>query len=265
MATVAGSAAKRPLTADHKFFMGGAIVMALLVVAGFSLQWVMGRSTFRAPPLVHVHALVFMGWVAYYVLQNALVAVGSVRLHKRLGWIGAGWAAVMVVLGITITALMVRRGAAPFFFEPAYFLIMNAMGVLVFGALTAAAIVLRRQTAWHRRLHFCGMAFLTAPAWGRLLPMPLMIPHAGLGVFAGLILLPIAGVVADWRRSGHVHAAWWWGIATLCAAQTMIGVIAFSPVGRALYDAVTAGAPGAAIDPYAFPPPPAGPLITGGG
>ena len=43
------------------FFLGGAIAMTLVIVAGFSIQLAMGRSSFSAPPLVHAHAVVFMG------------------------------------------------------------------------------------------------------------------------------------------------------------------------------------------------------------
>jgi hypothetical protein len=262
MATIAPGYPR--VTADHRFFLITSIVMALTVVAGFSTQLAMGRSTFGAPPLVHVHAVVFMGWVAFYVLQNALVATGSVALHKRLGWIGAVWAAVMVVLGTTITVVMVREGRTPFFFQPAYFLIMNPVSVLTFGGLTAAAIVLRRQTAWHRRLHFCGMAFLTGPAFGRLLPLPLLIPYAGWAVFAAVMLFPIAGIIADLRRTGRVHRAWWWGTGTLIVAQVAMSAITFSPLGRAIYEMAVAGSPSANEAPYDFPPPPWSPLITGG-
>lgn len=251
--------------ADHRFFMIGAIVMALIVVAGFSLQLAMGRSTFAAPALVHVHAVAFMGWVAYYVLQNALVASGSVALHKRLGWIGLGWMLVLVVLGTWITVAMVRRGAVPFFFEPAYFLILNPVSVLCFAGLGIAAIVMRRRTDWHRRLHFCGMAMLIGPAFGRLLPMPFLIPWAGHAVFLALLMLPLAGVVADLRRSGRVHPAWIWGIGTLVLVDILIPVVAFSAPGVALYEAVVSGSPGALVDPLAFPPPPPmGAPITGG-
>lgn len=251
MATMYGRAARG---ADHRFFVVAAYIMACVIVAGFGMQWLMGRSTFRAPPMLHVHAFVFMGWTALYVAQNHLVGRGSIDLHRRLGWIGAGWAVAVVLLGLYMTGAMVRDGRSPFFFQPGYFLFMNGLTVLAFGALTAAAIRLRRRTDWHRRLMLCGMAVLTGPAFGRLLPMPLIIPLAAWGVFACVMLFPIAGMVADIRRAGHVHRAWWWGAGTIAAVQIAIGPVAFSPAGLAAYRAVTAGAPGAGLAPLAFPP-----------
>ncbi|QAY75856.1 hypothetical protein [Sphingosinicella sp. BN140058] len=248
---------------DDRFFLTLSIAMALTIVAGFSLQLAMGRSSFASPIHVHVHALLFFGWVTLYVAQNVLVTRGSIALHRRLGWLGAGWAAAMVIVGIFTTATMVRNGTAPFFFEPAYFLLMNSLSILCFGGLTTAAILLRRRTEWHRRLHVCGMAMLTGPAFGRLLPMPLLIPYAGWAVFAALLLWPMLGLAADRSRRGRVHPAWWCGLAAMAATQLAMTLVAHSPLGLRLYAAVTAGTPGARVPPLDFPPPPAGPLITG--
>jgi hypothetical protein len=248
---------------DDRFFLTMAIVMALTVVAGFSLQLAAGRSSFGAPPLVHLHAVVFFGWVTLFVTQNLLVTRGSIALHRRLGWIGAAWASAMIVIGIYITVTMARNGTTPFFFLPAYFLVMNALSILCFGGLVAAAILLRKRTEWHRRLLYCAMAVLTGPAFGRLLPMPLLAPYAQWGVFAAVMLWPLIAIIADLRRRGAVHPALWWGAGTITTVQIAMTLIAHSALGLALYAAATAGHPGAAVAPLDFPPPPAGPLITG--
>lgn len=248
---------------DERFFLVTAIVMAATVAAGFSLQLAMGRSSFSAPLLVHAHAIVFMGWVTLYVLQNAFVATGAMALHRRLGWIGAGWIVAMVVLGFIVTVAMVRRGQVPFFFTPLQFLIFDPVILLSFAGLTVAAIMLRRRTEWHRRLHYCAMSLLLGPAFGRLLPMPLLSPWAFEATFATLMLFPLAGVAADLRRSRSVHPAWWWGIGVMIGSTLLIEAITYSPVGGPIYRAVTAGSPGAAVAPLEFPPPPGGALITG--
>ena len=141
--------------------------MAAVIVAGFSFQLAMGRSTFASPLRVHVHAVLFMGWVAIYLAQNILVATDRIALHRRLGWLAAGWMVAMTVSGIFITLVMVRAGTTPFFFQPLQFLVFDPVAVLTFAGLTIAAIVLRRRTEWHRRLHFCGMTILISPAFGR--------------------------------------------------------------------------------------------------
>ena len=112
MATLA-NAPLIPAAGDERFFLRAAIVMTVTVVAGFSMQLAMGRSTFLSPPLVHAHAITFMGWVAIYLLQNIFVATDRMSLHRRLGWVAAGWMVAMVILGCLVTAAMVRRGRCP--------------------------------------------------------------------------------------------------------------------------------------------------------
>ena len=252
MATLARDTAP----ARDRFFLYSAILMAAINVLGFSLQVGMGRSSFAAPPLVHAHAVVFMGWVAIYLTQNVLVASRNLRLHRRLGWVAAGWMVAMVVLGIAATVAMVRRGGVPFFFTPAYFIVMNPLSVLAFAGFGFAAIRLRRRTDWHRRLHYCGMAVLMGPAIGRLLPVPFLIPWAGLAVFGALILFPLAGAIADRRRLGRVHPAYVWGIAAILGLQVVIEVGGRGALGTALVAAVTTGSPGAAIPALEYPAPP---------
>ena len=264
MATlVNGSAAVR--SGDERFFLGAAIAMTVVIVAGFSNQLAMGRSTFYSPPLVHAHAIIFMGWIAIYLTQNILVATNRIEVHRRLGWVAAGWMVPMIVLGFAVTLAMVRRGQVPFFFRPLHFLVFDPLSILTFASLTGSAIVLRRRTEWHRRLHLCGMAMLMGPGFGRLLPMPLLQPWAWETAFAGSLLFPIAGVVADLRRDGRVHPAWRWGIATMLGAFVLIEAITYSAPGQALYRFVAVDSPGAAVAPLQFAAPPSGSLVTGRG
>ena len=255
MATLAG-APPTPRSGDDRFFVRAAVVMALVIVAGFSMQLAAGRSSFSAPLLVHAHAVVFMGWMVIYLLQNIFIATGNSALHRRLGWIGAGWIALMVILGWMVTTATVRRGGVPFFFKPVQFLIFDPLTIVTFAGLTIAAIALRRRTDWHRRLHFCAMSLLLGPGFGRLLPMPLLIPFAFEATFAATMLFPIAGVIADLRRTGRVHPAWGWGIAVMVGFFILVEVVTYSPAGTAFYAAVTDGTPGAAVAPLAFPSPP---------
>ncbi|HSV15704.1 MAG TPA: hypothetical protein VLI90_15690, partial [Tepidisphaeraceae bacterium] len=78
-------------SADDRFFVRGAIIMALTIFAAFTFQHAMGRSSFASPPLVHAHAIIFMGWVVIYLTQNLLIGTGRVDIHRKLGWIALGW------------------------------------------------------------------------------------------------------------------------------------------------------------------------------
>jgi hypothetical protein len=248
---------------DSGFFLGAAVAMTLVLVGGFSLQLAMGRSSFSAPLVVHAHAMVFMGWVGIYLLQNVFAATGRQDLHRPLGWIAVAWLAPMLVLGCAVTIAMVRRGQAPFFFTPLQFLVFDPLSLFAFVGLTVAAVVLRRRTDWHRRLHFCGMAILLGPGLGRLLPMPLLAPWAWEATVLVSLMFPLAGVVADLRRDGRIHPAWGAGVAVIVGLVALTEAVTYSPAGQALYGVATAGSPGAAVAPLAFPPPPGAPPAAG--
>jgi hypothetical protein len=251
-----------PAAGEERFFLRAAIVMTITIVSAFAFQRLMGRSTFAAPIRVHIHAFFFMGWVAIYLAQNIFVATGRMALHRRLGWIAAGWIVPMVVMGCVVTVAMVRNAYVPFFFRPLQFLVFDPVAVFTFAGLTVAAVLMRRRTDWHRRLHFCAMTMLLTPAFGRLLPMPLLQPWAWEAAFAAALLFPAAGMWRDIRRSGRIHPAWHWGVATILAAFVVTEAITYSPIGLSIYDAVTAGSPGASVQPLAFGQAPGGP-ITG--
>ena len=53
------------------------------------------------------------------------------------------------------------------------------------------------------------------------------------------------------------------GVGAMIAGVVLVEAITYSPVGDALYGAVTAGSPGAQVPAREFAPPPSGPLITG--
>ncbi len=248
-----------PAATDRQFFRACFTAMAFVLVSGFVVQLAMGRSSFNAPLIVHVHAVVFMGWVGIVLAQSWLATGGNIQTHRQLGKLAAVWAAAMLVLGTLVTIATIQSGRTPFFFQPQHFLIANPMSLLGFAGLLAAGVALRRQTDWHARLQVGAFMILMGPGFGRLIPMPLLTPYAW--EIAGLIALivPAIGMFRDWRVHGRVHPAWFWGIGVLLGIIVLARVLAFSPIGEAIYANTTAGSAVAGIDGLAFPPPPGPP------
>jgi hypothetical protein len=256
MATLATPAAPRRTNAEERFFMTAAVAMAIVIVAGFSLNAIMGRSTIFSPISVHVHGLLFMGFLGLYVTQNFLVATGNIAVHKRLGWLAAIMVPAMIAAALYVIVAMLRRGAVPFFFTPIYFLAMDTMILTSFVVLVVAAIRMRRRTDWHRRLMFCAMAAFTGNGLGRLLPMPLLIPYSGEAAVAASLVFPAWGILSDRRRNGRIHPAWLCGMAVIVGGQIVAEIVARTPLGLSLYHWLAAGAPAAHISPTAYPAPP---------
>lgn len=265
MASIAFDTAPRRAgtAADQRFASTLAVAMAVVVVAGFSFQLAMGRSTFASPLRVHVHAIAFMGWVALFVAQAWLATRGPLALHRKLGWISLAWVGLMVASALTVIITLARNGTVPFFFAPQLFVIGDPITLIGFVGMTASAIALRKRTDWHARLHVCAMAMIMGPAFGRLIPMPLLIPWAfEIAVLPGA-LFPLAGMIRDKRRTGAIHPAWWCGLAVLALSLLATDALVYSPVGDAIYAKVVAGTPGAAVPGLDYPPPPDTPLRTG--
>lgn len=256
MATLVSGAGPRSVEqAERRFYLIMALAMAATIVAGFALNLGMGRSSFAVPLAYHAHAVVFMGWLALFVAQAVTIATGRRELHIRLGKLAYGWIPAMVALGILIMVYVARRTGGPFFFAVNEFLISNVAGLLVFGGLALWSLRTRRHNGWHRRLMFSGMTILIGPGIGRLLPMPLMIPYSWTISFLATLIFPAIMMTMDYRRRGRVHPAWWWGMGIVVG--TFIGsmLLAFSPLGYAITDAIVAGSPGAERPTQAFLPP----------
>jgi hypothetical protein len=211
-----------------------AAVFVVTVFAGFGFNFAMGRVQMPLPSLVRFHGTAFSTWIVLYLVQCLLVDRGSIAQHRRLGWFGAVLSAVLVPLGIVTTIMAMQRGTVPFFFPPNIFLVMNVLGLLFFGAFVLAAVVLRKRKDWHRRLMYCAALELIAPAFGRLLPMPLLGPWGVSAIAAMLLLYACIGIGFDLARTRRVHPAWWWGVAAIVGLPLSLGPIAFSPAVRAL-------------------------------
>jgi hypothetical protein len=241
---------------EARFFFTMACLMAASIVAGFAFNLVMGRSSFGMPWLVHFHAWVMMGWVALYLTQNTLIFRDNVALHRRLGWLSVIWLPAVLVMGLLITRFSLQTQGGPFFFDQNEFLFSNSAMLLLSVVLAATEITVRANTGWHRRLMYCSFAIITGPGIGRLTPNPLLEPYAWwIGAVGLPLIFPVVGMIADKRRYGRVHPAWFWGIGLVIGVQAVADLVAYSDWGVAFTKDFIAGTPGAERPMQAFLPP----------
>lgn len=237
------------------FFFTMACVMSATIVAGFAFNVIVGRSSFTAPLVVHLHAVVMMGWVGLYLAQNTLIFSGNVALHRRLGWLSAVFLPLMLVMALLITRYSLQVAGGPPFFDQNQFLFSNPLQLAGITGIVAWAIAMRRNTSWHRRLMYCGFAMLLGPSIGRLLPAPLFIPYAWyVTAVLPAVLFILIGMIADRRRYGAVHPAWFWGIGVILGLQVIADLAAYSPLGYSVTNWFLAGTPGAERSMEAFFP-----------
>ncbi|MBQ1540472.1 MAG: hypothetical protein IIZ63_00595 [Caulobacteraceae bacterium] len=221
------------------FYLGWALIMAAIIVAGFS-QTV--PEDFAPKPglplLLHVHGAVFTAWVALMVAQPALVSAGDVRRHRQLGVAGAVLAGAMVIMGVAATLFSIGHHRVPTFFPKGVFLAMNLLAVTAFGGLVAAAIRLRRRSDWHKRLMMCASASILGPGLGRFLPMDSFGLFAPLVLFAVNDVILLIGPAADLVVRRRIHPAYAWGVAAVVLMEVAIGPLAFSPMAAAAVKAL---------------------------
>lgn len=238
------------IVGDERFFLIASAIMVVVVVAGFLTLLLRGISTFAAPWPVHVHAVLFMGWVGFFMMQVWFAITERVHLHRRFGWIAALYMPVLLIVGALILFRMMRNAAVPPFWTYSYFMVMNLMSLLAFAALTIAAIAWRKQTQWHRRLMFCAMAALVITPVNRLTPDAVLAEYMSLGSALAILLFPLFGMAADWRRDGRIHAAWFWGLGALILTGLTTELVGRMQLAGSLVAVITAGSPGAEIDPF---------------
>ncbi|WP_420143395.1 hypothetical protein [Sphingobium sp.] len=212
-----------------------AIVIASTVIGGFGSFALRGMvDVARAPWWVHVHGVAFMVWTLLFVAQavtgQGVTGQGGSRvLHRRMGWASAGLGAALLPLGMGTAVMAIRLDRVPEFFPHGIFMALNIMEVLAFGLLLTLAIQLRRRTDWHRRLMLCAMVAIIGPAFGRILPMPLLGPWGGLAVMLCQLLFVVPLFVHDMTTRRRVHGASIMGGTAILLENLLVPVLAAAP------------------------------------
>lgn len=234
MATIVEGAApqraQRGYMADQGFFVRYAVVLAVFIIFGFFQFAMRGFSNpAEAPPIVHLHGGLMVGWLGIFVAQNLLIHRGQLPIHRKLGWTAAALVPVIAVTGIWVGYNAVAMHRVPPFFSNSYFLVLTAVSSLVFAATVGWAVTLRRQVQWHRRVMLGAMFILLEPALGRLLPMPLF------GMWGEWIVLVFQLVFVailarhDRKVLGEIHPATKAIAAILVMAHVLVEALAILP------------------------------------
>lgn len=234
--------AGRGFLSDQSFFTRYAIILVAIIMFGFIQFQLRGFANFRTAPLfLHVHAIVMVSWLALFVVQNWLAQSGNISLHRTMGWAGAALAATVVIVGSYTGITAIRLDMIPPFFSAPQFLAITQVGAATVGGLVAYAIVRRKQTDWHRRLMLGSLILISEPAFGRLLPMPLVGGEAGEWIIAAIQLVMVWILARhDRRQLGATHAATKIVAAVVVLSHALVSVLTYTPQVAALAQAVAA-------------------------
>ena len=187
------------------------VVAAAVIVAGFANTYgpkvLLGSAP--VPAIIHVHALLFAGWLALFVAQTVLVVRGHVQAHMRLGSAGLVLAGLMLATGLAAAVDAARRGhrGIPGVEFPSRegFLLLNVASVCVFSALVAAGWWWRHRPQAHKRLMLAAtVAGLMPPGISRL---PGVAGHDGV-IAALAVAFLLVGPAYDLVTRRRVHLAY---------------------------------------------------------
>jgi len=184
-------------SSDRSFFL---LVLAAIwggVLAGFvpdSLEHLAGKHVAFAP-IVHLHAVVFVGWMVLLTTQFSLIRAGRPDLPKRLGLFGAAMIPIMLVLGPATSFVMSRREFGTPDGDPA-FLILPTLSAICFAAVSATGLAYRRDAAIHKRLMLLGAVVLSDAGFARWLG-PQLGPLLGRTFGHGFVAFFVPGFIGS--------------------------------------------------------------------
>lgn len=216
---------------DRYFYFSMSLLIAAVVVFGFSQT--INQNLLHASPIppfiLTIHAIVFPGWVLFFILQSALIRSRNVKLHRALGWFGVALAVAIVVVGFLTARGMDRflltQPGAPFPMKS--FMIIQLTDLALFAVPFALAIYWRKRPEYHRRLVLIASCSLTNAAFSRFPHMPLVWSPAGVTFLIALgaardflvnrrvhkvylYALPVYIVVETFAMQTFTHASAWW-------------------------------------------------------
>ena len=211
------------------FYLCMSLLIAVVAVYGFSHT--IGQNLLHASPIppfiLTIHAVVFPGWVLFFILQSALVRSHNVRLHRTLGWFGLAFAAGVLVIGYLTATGMDRFLLQQHRTKTPAFLIIQLMDLICFAIPFSLAIYWRRRPEFHRRLMLVASCALTDAAFGRFPFLPDLFSPAGvdalifLGILRDLIVdrrihkvylyaFPLFILFQIFCVQTYLHTAAWW-------------------------------------------------------
>jgi hypothetical protein len=186
------------------------------------------------PPIVHVHAAVFVLWLVLFTVQILLIRSRKLAVHKRLGFALVFLAGLMVLLG-PATALTVQHRAMGDPHADPSFLSVQFTDMLAFTGLTTAAILLRRSPAAHKRLILLGTLYITDAGYARWLANGLLhllggisYWHFWVALYFGSDVLVILAGLYDLATRRRLHPAYVAGAVWIFAVQMLAISLYFS-------------------------------------
>jgi uncharacterized membrane protein YozB (DUF420 family) len=212
---------------ENNFFFLFAITLFAVVLLGFSPSLFL-RIAFDSPPIplyLHLHGVILTGWFVLLIVQAWLIRANNRKLHKKLGYFTAAYGFVVLVGSLMATFNVVSRdlGNGIMFdtdmaaIDPALgsgisylnfiseVVWINIVSVTTFTVLFGAAIVLRANSAAHKRLILVATVSILGPALARISRLEFLGGEQGPFIPLAILTLLATIVIFDFVTLRKVH------------------------------------------------------------
>jgi hypothetical protein len=185
------------------------LVMCFFVFGGFGINYIVPLSEGKfppAPPIVHLHGLIFFSWMILLVIQAGLVNYGNVKLHRSVGTYMIAHGTVAVYTGGLLQLIGSRKGMLAGNPAGSDGLYLGFAAVIGFAIMFTLALRNTRRPEIHKRMILFAMLPLLPPGvnrfWYHALSLndffPVVPLYLTLWSMAGAIL------VQEWRSTGRI-------------------------------------------------------------
>lgn len=196
------------------FYIGMALMMTVVVFAGFWPSYfglLLSGQGFDGHWIVHIHALVFLGWMATFIAQASLAATRRVRSHMKIGPYAIALGAVAFLMGVIVTLMVGQRfveedvmswSQVPFS--------RPAIDIVQFAVLLAIGFAYRSRPDIHKRFMLLATVALLPAATSR---MGYLIGPWSTELMFAVVMSTI--IVHDIYTRGRLHGAYVIGLLIL--------------------------------------------------
>lgn len=182
------------------FFFWLALAMCAFVFGGFGMHSMlpaMQGGFPPAPPIVHIHGLIFVSWMLLLLAQTGLASAGNVKLHRSLGMWGIAHATAIMIIGLSVQLIASRSGMDAGRDPGTDGLYLGLLAVAGFSIMFILAIRTRNKPQIHKRMIMFAMLPVLPPGvnrfWYNALslddPIPTFWLYLTLWTMAGALLL----------------------------------------------------------------------------
>jgi hypothetical protein len=240
-ATAAAPSAARTFQPSFSFWL--ILAMCFFVFGGFGIHSFVPalRGHFPpAPPIVHLHGVVFVAWMILLLVQSALVCTGKVRLHRALGMWGIAQGTATILVGLMMQLVASARGHAAGRPAGTDGLYLGLLAFLGFALLFTLAIRHRTRPDIHRRMILFAMLPVIPPGvnrfWANALglddPVPAVWLYLTLWSMAAAILLHEQRTTG--RISGYSLLGAGWIVVEGALHEAVVGSAGFERIAAAI-------------------------------